>query len=129
MSQGHAAEALVNFRSARRLAGPTESLNYIDAGIALALLATQQFAEAIAQARLAIAEFPPESGRAAEYPWLVIIAAESALGHEAHSHAELEKFLTTRRTLRSMIEIQRAPTLAANQVLLDGLRRAGMPVE
>ena len=93
------------------------------------MLANDRFPEAIAQARLAIAEYPPESGRIAEYPWLALIAAESANGQDAEARADLQKFLATPRTWRTMAEIQKFDYFAANPKLLEGLRRAGMPAE
>ena len=52
--------------TAKQLAGGSRPLQSIDANIAIGLLANDRFPEAIAQARLAIAEFPPDSGRSAE---------------------------------------------------------------
>ena len=77
-------------------------------------------------ARLAIGEFPPESGRNAEAAWLVLIAAESVNGQDAEAREDLQKFLATPRTLRTMVEIQKVDYIAVPK-LLDGLRRAGMP--
>src|SRR5262249_47179576 len=82
MVQGHPKEALENFATARRLALISDAVQFIDANIAIALLANDRFSEAVAQARLAIAQFPPESGRDAEFPWLALIAAEAANGQE-----------------------------------------------
>jgi adenylate cyclase len=128
LSQGHYKEALESFVSAKRLISVTgaESVAPIDWNLAMGLLVNDRFPEAIAQARLAIGEFPPESGRVAEAPWLVLIAAESANGQDAEARAELQRFLATPRTWRTMVEIQKFDYLAAPK-LLDGLRRAGMP--
>ena len=60
--QGHPQEALENFVTARRLAKGTDPVQSIDANLAIGLLANDRFPEAIAQARLAIAEFPSDSG-------------------------------------------------------------------
>ena len=92
----------------------------------MGLLANDRFPEAIAQARLAIGEFPPESGRIAEAPWLVLIAAESANGQDAEARADLQSFSPLREAASTMAEIQKFDYLAAPK-LLDGLRRAGMP--
>ncbi|MDB4971651.1 MAG: Guanylate cyclase [Myxococcales bacterium] len=129
MMQGQAREALGNYLTARRLALQSDPVSSIDSNIAMALLATGQFPEAIAQAQLAIAEFTPESGRIAEYPWLALIAAETANGQDGQARTDLQKFLATPRTLRSMAQIQKIPLLAANPALLDGLIRAGMPAD
>ena len=76
-----------------------------------------------------MAEFSPDAGRIAEAPWLTLIAAESANGQDAEARADLQKFLATPRTWRTMAAIQKVPTFAANPKLLEGLRRAGMPAE
>ena len=94
----------------------------------MGLLVNDRFPEAIAQARLAIGEYPPDSGRNAEAPWLVLIAAESANGQDAEAQADLQKFLATPRSWSTVAEIQKFDDLAAPK-LLDGLRRAGMPEE
>ena len=60
---------------------------------------------------------------------MALIAAESANGQDAEARADLQKFLATPRTWRTMAEIQKFDYLAANPKLLDGLRRAGMPEE
>ena len=128
LSQGHYKEALEIFLSAKRLisVAGTESLAPIDWSLAMGLLVNDRFPEAIAQARLAIGEYPPGSGRNGEAPWLVLIAAESANGQDAEARADLQKFLATPRSGRTMAEIQKFDYLAAPK-LLDGLRRAGMP--
>jgi hypothetical protein len=95
--------------------------------LALGLLVNDRFPEAIAQARLAIGEFPPESGRAAEAPWLVLIAAESANGQDAEARADLQKFLAAPRSWSTMAEIRKFDSPLAAPKLLDGLRRVGMP--
>ena len=93
----------------------------------MGLLVNDRFPEAIAQARLAIAEFSPDSGHNAEIPWLALIAAEGANGQDTEARADLQKFLAAPRTWRTMAAIQKFDYLAANPKLLDGLRRAGMP--
>jgi adenylate cyclase len=127
LSQGKFKEALETFLTAKRLALGIEPVQQDDSNIAVALLANDQFPEAIAQARLAIAEFSPESGRDAEVPQLTLIAAESQNGQDEAARADLRTFLAGPRTLGSMAAIGRVPFLAANTKLLDGLRRAGMP--
>ena len=91
------------------------------------MLANDRFPEAIAQARLAIAEYPPESGRDAECPWLVLIAAESANGQDAEARADLQKFLATPRTWRTMAEIQKIDYLAANPNCSTAYAAPGCP--
>ena len=93
----------------------------------MGLLVNDRFPEAIVVARLALAEIPSESGRIAELPWLALIAAENANGQDAEARADLQKFLATPRTWRTMAEIQKFNYLATNPKLLEGLRRAGMP--
>jgi len=95
--------------------------------MAVALVANDRFPEAIGQARLAMAEFSPGSGRDAEAPHLALIAAESLNGQDADARADLRSFLDTPRTLHTMAAIRSVPFLAANTKLLEGLRRAGMP--
>ena len=128
LSQGKYKEALESFVSAKRLISikGIDSVAPIDLSLAMGLLVNDRFPEAIAQARLAIGEFPPASGRIAEAPWLVLIAAESADGQDAEARADLQKFLATPRSWSTMAEIQKFDFLAAPK-LLDGLRRAGMP--
>jgi hypothetical protein len=127
MAQEHYKEALESFISAKQLV--VETSPYIDQSLALGLLVNDRFPEAIAQAQLAMAEWPTESGRDAEFPWLVLIAAQSQDGQTAEARANLQKFLATPRTYRSIAEVRKLPQLAGNSKLLDGLRRAGMPEE
>jgi DNA-binding winged helix-turn-helix (wHTH) protein/TolB-like protein len=127
MAQGHHKEALESFLTAKQLAAGADPVYSIDKDIALELLANDRFSEAIAQARLAIGEFPPNSGESAEGPWLALIAAESESGQDADARADLQKFLATPRTWGTMTSIEKAPFFAANPKLLEGLRRAGMP--
>jgi class 3 adenylate cyclase/tetratricopeptide (TPR) repeat protein len=126
---GRHKEALEQYITARQLAAGGDTIFLTDANIALALLANDQLPEAIGQARLAISEFPPDTGRIAEYPWLALIAAESESGQDAQARADLQKFLATPRTWRTMAEIENWEYFAGNHNLLDGLRRAGMPAE
>ena len=109
--QGHPKEALEKFVTARRLAKGTDVVETIDANLATGLLANDHLPEAIEQARRAIAEFPSDSERIAEEPWLVLIAAESANGQDAQARADLQKFLSTPRNWRTMAEIQKFPLL------------------
>jgi TolB-like protein len=129
MAQGHHREALESFLTARQLAGGADPVYIIDKNIALELLATDRFSEAIAQAWLAIGEFPPDSGREAETPWLALIAAESESGQDADARADLQKFLATPRTWSTMTAIEKVARFVANPKLLEGLRRAGMPAQ
>jgi adenylate cyclase len=132
--QGRYNEALESFVTAKQLTATTNLV--LDQGLAYALLANDRFPEAIAQAQLAIAEWPPEGGPDAEVPWLVLIAAESEDGQDAQARADSQKFLATPRTFRTIADIQGTksappvyPHLASLKQLLDGLRRAGMPEE
>jgi adenylate cyclase len=127
--QGHPEEALAKFMIAKRLAGGGESVEQIDADIAGALLANDRFLEAIEQARKTIPEFQPESGGRADYPWLVLIAAESENGQDTDARADVQRFLSTPRTWRTMAEIEKVPYVAKYPKVLDSLRRAGMPPE
>jgi TolB-like protein/Flp pilus assembly protein TadD len=127
MIQGRSKEALESFVTAKRLA--TQRLQLFDQSLAYGLLANEQYPEAIAQARLAMGEWPLESGWNAEVPWLVLIAAESENGQTAEARADLQKFLATQRTYRSIAEVEKLRFLRANSKLLEGLRHAGMPEE
>jgi len=60
---------------------------------------------------------------------VVLIAAERENEQDAEARADLQKFLSTQRFYRSMLVILTNPQFAANQRLLKGLRRAGMPAE
>jgi class 3 adenylate cyclase/TolB-like protein/Flp pilus assembly protein TadD len=127
MDQGRYKEALESFMTAKQLSDETSLV--LEQGLASALLANDRFPEAIAQAQLAIAEWPPGGGLDAEVPWLVLIAAESQNGQDVEARAALQKFLATPRTYRSIAEVKKRPELATNSRLLEGLRRAGMPEE
>jgi TolB-like protein/Flp pilus assembly protein TadD len=129
MAQGRHTEALESFLTAKQLAGGADPVYFIDKNIALELLANDRFSEAIAHARLAIGEFPPDSGASAEAPWLALIAAESESGQDADARADVQTFLATKRTWGTMAAIDKAPFFAANPKLLEGLRRAGMPTQ
>jgi len=119
--------------TAKRLASAANTSNepsyLLDRSVALGLLANDRFPEAIAEAKLAIAELQHDVGRDAEFPWLVLIAAESGSGQDTEARGDLQKFLATPRTYRSITETQKNPQFAATAQLLDGLRRAGMPAE
>ena len=136
MAQGHYKEALENFLTAKRLIPATthpsqdQSSSRTEESVASGLLANDRFNEAIAAARLAIAErVTPDADRSAEFPWLMPIAAESEDGQDAQARADLQKFLATPRTFRTIADIQRSGLLhlATISQLLDGLPRAGMP--
>jgi tetratricopeptide (TPR) repeat protein len=128
MTQGHFKEALENLTTAKRVGGSWLS-PYFGQSLALALLGNDRLPEAIAEAQLAIAQWQSNAGRDAEAPWLALIAAESENGQDAEARADLQKFLATPRSYRSVGEVQKNQQLAANGKLLDGLRRAGMPAE
>jgi TolB-like protein/predicted Zn-dependent protease len=127
MIQGRFKEALENLVTAKQLVAETSP--HIDQNLANALLANDRFPEAIAEAQLAIGEYPPEGGFSAELPWLTVIAAESENGQAAEARADLQKFLATPRILRSIAKVQKVRHYAANPKLLEGLRQAGMPAE
>jgi TolB-like protein/DNA-binding winged helix-turn-helix (wHTH) protein len=125
MAQGHFKEALENLTTAKRLGGSA----FYGQSLALGLLANDRIPEAIAEARLAIAQLDLNVGRAAEPSWLALIAGESESGQEAQARADLHQFIATRRTYRSITEVRKDPVLARNSNLLEGLRHAGMPEE
>jgi DNA-binding winged helix-turn-helix (wHTH) protein/tetratricopeptide (TPR) repeat protein len=125
--QGHYKEALENFTTARQLFVGNNPL--MDSSLAGGLLANGRFPEAIVQAHLSMAEFSPDAGRDAEAPWLTLMAAENSNGQDAEARADLQKFLAIPRAMNSMAAIQKIPTFAANQQLIEGLRRVGMPAE
>ena len=127
MIKGHHKEALEDYMKAKDFAAVDDAVNVIDSNLAFALLANDRFPAAIAQARLAISESSVAQGMVAEFPWLALIAAESANGQDAEAHADLQTFLATARTWRTMAAIQKRPFFAANPKLLDALRRAGVP--
>jgi hypothetical protein len=94
----------------------------MDSSLAGGLLANGRFPEAIAQAHLSMAEFSPDAGRDAD-------RSRELHGQDAEARADLQKFLSILRAMNTMAAIQKIPTFAANQQLLEGLRRAGMPAE
>jgi class 3 adenylate cyclase/TolB-like protein len=130
MMQGHFKEALQSFTTANRLGG-SPPLPVFSQSLALGLLANDRFPEAIAEARQARAGWQTRNGvgRLSEGSWLTLIAAESDNGQDAEARADLQKFLATPRTYRTLAEVQKSPDYAANRNLLDGLQRAGMPAE
>jgi DNA-binding winged helix-turn-helix (wHTH) protein/tetratricopeptide (TPR) repeat protein len=129
MAQGRHQEALVSFQTARRFAGGSDGVYRYDGYIAMANLALGQLAEAMAAARLAFGEMPPDIGRSGELPSLTLIAAASLSGNEEASRSDLQKFLATPHSWHSMAEVLKWSAFAANPRLLEGLRRAGMTVE
>jgi TolB-like protein len=130
MAQGHFKEALENFTTAKRLGGSPPSPLF-GQSLALGLLANDRFSEAIAEAQQARAgwETQGDVGRASEGAWLALIAAESENRQDAEARADLQKFLATPRTNRTLAEVRKTPPYAASLKLLDGLQRAGMPAE
>jgi DNA-binding winged helix-turn-helix (wHTH) protein/tetratricopeptide (TPR) repeat protein len=129
MAEGRHQEALVSFQTAKRFAGGADTVYSYDANIAMANLALGQLAEAIAAARLAIAEMPPDTGRVGEFPWLALIAATSASADEERAHTDLQQYLAAPRSWHSVTEVQRWLAFSVNPKLIDGLRLAGMPAE
>jgi hypothetical protein len=92
--------------TAKELLGSTEDARYVDVNMAVALLANNRFAEAIVEAKAAIPEFSADSGRIGQLPWLALIAAESENGQDADAKSDLQRFLATPRSLRTIAEIQ-----------------------
>jgi tetratricopeptide (TPR) repeat protein len=127
MAQGRHAEALASLQTARQSAGGNNQVYWYDGEIAMAHLALGQFADALAAARLANGEMPPDTGRSEELPRLALIAATSLTGDKEMADVHLRKFLASRRSWRSMAAIERWTPFAANSILLEGLTRAGMP--
>jgi TolB-like protein len=128
MRQGHFRQALESFTTAKRLGG-SPPLPVFSQDLAFGLLANERFPEAIMEAQLARAEWQSDVGRISEGAWLALIAAESESGRDMEARGELQKFLATPRTYRTLAEVQKHPEFAHNQSLLDGLRHAGMPDE
>ena len=111
----------------RSHAGGADPVYLFDANVALAQVAIGQHAEAIAMAQTSISEAPPVQGRWAELPWLALIAAESDSGQDDDARADLQRFLAGPRSWHSISLVEEWPAFAANQNLLTGLRKAGMP--
>jgi hypothetical protein len=128
MAQGHFKDALESFTTAKRLGG-SPPLPVFSQDLAVGLLANDRFPEAITEAQLARVGWQNDVGPTSEKAWLALISAESENGQDAQARADLQKFLATPRTYRTLAEVQKNPQFAANGKLLDGLRRAGMPVE
>jgi tetratricopeptide (TPR) repeat protein len=130
MAQRRHREALESFETAKQFAGGADPVYAYNAGIAMAQLAIGQFDAAITSARWSLSGYPPNTGGLfGEVPWLVLIGAESDSGQDDAARADLQRFLATPRSWRSMAEIEKWPAFAANPKLLDGLRRAGMPAD
>ena len=129
MAEGRFREALASFQTARGFAGGDDPVYAYDANIAVAYLALDQFADAIAAARLAMGEMPPDTGWVGELAWLALIAATDASGDDETARADLHRFLSAPRNWHSIAEVQKWPAFATIAPLLDGLRRAGMPAE
>jgi class 3 adenylate cyclase/TolB-like protein/tetratricopeptide (TPR) repeat protein len=128
MAQGHFKEALESFTTAKRLGGNPPRPSFSQS-LAQGLLVNDRFPEAIAEARLARAGWQSDADPSSEGAWLVLIAAESENGQDAEARADLQKFLATPRTNRTLAVVRKTPQYAANPKLLDGLQRAGMPAE
>jgi class 3 adenylate cyclase/TolB-like protein/tetratricopeptide (TPR) repeat protein len=128
MAQGYFKDALESFTIAKRLGG-SPPLPVFSQDLAFGLLGNDRFPEAIAEAQLARAQWQSNVGRDTEGAWLALIAAEIGYGQDVGARADLQKFLATPRTYRTLAEVQKNRQFAANNQLLDGLRRAGMPAE
>ena len=125
--QGDPKSALSNMQMAKQLAFKADDFAAIDNFIAMMLLATGQYAEAIPQARLAAAEIAADFGRISEFPWLTLIASEALAGQLYDAHIDLSRFLATPgRELTSVAAARRLMVLRSVPPLLEGLRLAGM---
>jgi adenylate cyclase len=129
MAEGRHQEALDSFQKAREFAGGSDPVYLFDVNIAMADLALGRFTEAIALAQGAVAQVSPNTGHLAEFPWLALIAAKGDSGRDKEARADLQTFLATPRSWRSMSQIQKSAAFAANQNLVIGLHNAGMPAE
>ena len=96
--QGDHKSALSNMQMAKQLAFKADDLAVIDDWIAMMLLATGQYADAIPQARLAAAEMASDFGRISEFPWLTLIAAEALSGQLYDAHNDLNAVPRDTRT-------------------------------
>jgi adenylate cyclase len=129
MAEARPQEALQSLEDAKRFAGGSDPIYLFDARIAMAEVAIGRFADAIAAARASISGFPPDADRAAELPWLALIAATSNSGQGDAAREKLQRFLAAPRAGSNMAAIRNWPLLAADPNLLNGLRAAGMPDE
>ena len=129
LAEARPQEALQSLEDAKRFAGGSDPIYLFDARIAMAEVAIGRFADAIAAARASISGFPPDADRAAELPWLALIAATSNSGQGDAAREKLQRFLAAPRAGSNMAAIRNWPLLAADPNLLNGLRAAGMPDE
>lgn len=127
MAEGRHREALESLRTAKQFAGGADPVFLFDAMLAMAELATGRPGEARATALSAVSAFPPNAGSVGETPWLALIAATNGNGQEDAAREALRQFLTVPRIYHSMAVVQARSAYARNPILLDGLRRAGMP--
>ena len=127
--QGHPKEALEKFMTARQLAAGTDPVDLIDCEHRHRIAGERSVSRGDRAGAAGDRRIPTRQRAHRRRPWLALIAAESANGQDAEARADLQKFLSTPRTWRTMAEIQKFPYFAANPKLLDGLRRAGMPAE
>jgi tetratricopeptide (TPR) repeat protein len=126
MIQGQPKDALESFLAAKEQGAERGNIRLIDSNIAQALLADGRYDEAIAQARVAMAQFQGDAGTNLEVVWLTLIAAEAWNGQVAQARADLQAFLAARRTYDRISAIPAGSLLGAQPRLLEGLRRAGM---
>jgi TolB-like protein len=124
--QGEPKVALSNMQTAKQLAIRPDDLALMDNFIAMMLLATGQYAEAIPQARLAAVEMATDYGRLGEFPWLTLIATEALTGQMYDAHSDLKRFLATPRELSTLRAAGHLRILNAVPRMLEGLRLAGM---
>jgi tetratricopeptide (TPR) repeat protein len=127
MIQGQPKDALESFLAAKEMGAERSNIRLIDSNIALALLADGRYDEAIAQARVAMAQFQGDAGTNLEVVWLTLIAAEAWNGQVVQARTDLQAFLAAWRTYDRISAIPAGSLLAAQPRLLEGLRRAGMP--
>jgi TolB-like protein/tetratricopeptide (TPR) repeat protein len=125
--QGRPKEALQSFTTAKEQGLFEPAIPLVESNIAEALLADSRFTEAVAHARMAIQEFPADSGADGEEPWLVLIAAEEVSGQDLQARADLQRYLAAKPAMATIATIAKIRYLAAQVLLIDGLRRAGIP--
>ena len=128
LSQGHYKEALENFVSAKRLISVTgvDPVAPIDWSLAMGLLVNDRFPEAIAQARLAIGEYPQRPA-VSRNP---LVGADRSRKRQWAGRGGACGLAEVPRHSADLAHHGRDPEVRLPRrqpELLDGLRRAGMP--